>query len=100
MVPAARGEVVDGLAGVEDLEVSGTSREVGDVDGDQVHRDPADERAGGVAGEEREAAPPPSARRQAVGVAGGDGGDARGRGRGPGGAVADRLARRRRRGPG
>ena len=93
------GEVVDCLAGVEDGERLGDLGRVGDVDGDQVHGDAADERAGGGAGEEphRAAAERPV---QPVGIAGGDGGDARGTRGGPGGAVADGLAGRAARGPG
>ena len=57
----------------------------------EIHGDPADERAGDVAGEERDGAAAERAE-EAVGVAGGDGGDAGRAGGGPGGAVAHGLA--------
>ena len=53
MVPACGGERVDRVIGSDELEEAALDRlrRVGDVEGRGVHRDDADQRHGGVAGE-------------------------------------------------
>ncbi|MPL73095.1 hypothetical protein SDC9_18888 [bioreactor metagenome] len=85
------GKVIDTLVRAEDVERLRHFAQMADVDGDQVHRDPADERAGHVAMPQRRRRAERA--HQPVGIAARDGGDARVFLGGPGVRIAHGLAR-------